>query len=307
MVILEKLDPSHLVALHALLEERHVTRAAKRLGLTQSSMSHRLKQLRAAFADPLLVPAGGELVLSPRAERMLGPLGDALNALWTSVSDAGPFEPRRAQFRWSVALPDVLTPVLPRLVEELGLQAPRVELRVLNVPSDLTEALGQGHPMVAVAPTAFVGANIVARPLGKLRFGVACRKGHPLIKRPLTVERWLHYPHVVVRIDNGAANLISSELARRGLQRQVGLEVPSFLSALLVVAQSDFLLNSPMPLTHEVAQALELTVRPLPLPIPEPPFALVWHERFRADPAHQWTRDLLFGVIRQALSKRTIA
>ncbi|MBZ4423151.1 LysR family transcriptional regulator [Myxococcus sp. RHSTA-1-4] len=297
------LDPSQLVALHALLEERHVTRAAERVGLTQSSMSHRLKQLREALGDPLLVPARGELVLTPRAERIAGPLASALQALWSSVAEPPAFEPGRARLKWTIALPDLLVPLVPGLLDELGAQAPGIDLRVMNMPAELTEGLSQGHPMAAVAPTAFVGPSILARPLGRLRFGVTARKGHPLGRKPLTLERWLAYPHVVVRIDNGCTNVVSGELAKRGLERRVGLEAPSFLAGLFVVARSDHLFNVPIPLVDEVAESLALTVREAPLPLPEVPLALVWHERFHADPAHQWTRELLFRVVSRRLKR----
>src|SRR5689334_19433821 len=75
------IDLNLVVHLHALLAERHVTRAARRVGITQSAMSRSLAKLRAVLGDPLLVRAGRGLALTPRAQGLVDPLGRALDHL----------------------------------------------------------------------------------------------------------------------------------------------------------------------------------------------------------------------------------
>ena len=94
MMVLDGLDATNLVALHVLLEERHVTRAARRLGITQSSMSHRLARLRETLEDPLFTRSSGGLVPTPRAESVAVPLRDALRALEAAVAPPRPFDPK---------------------------------------------------------------------------------------------------------------------------------------------------------------------------------------------------------------------
>lgn len=303
MKMVDDLDLTNLVALHVLLEERHVTRAARRLGLTQSSMSHRLQRLRDALNDPLFVRAQGALVPTPRADAIAGPLAAALQALQLAVAPPEPFDPATSRYTLSIALPDLLVPLLPGLLAELAAVAPHVDVRLTSVAPGLAQSLAAGDPALALAPVGFVDDTTIARPLGELRFGVAARRGHPVLDRPLTVARWLAHGHVVVRIGNEGANLVGDALASRGLVRRVGVEVPSFLAGLMIVARSDLLMNAPIPLVNEVAEALGLVVRDAPIALPRVPFALLWHERFHADPAHRWARERVFAAMRGHLGR----
>jgi DNA-binding transcriptional LysR family regulator len=295
-----QVDPGQLVALNVLLEEGNVTRAARRLGITQSSMSHRLAQLRSALGDPLLVRVGASLVPTPRAQAISGPLAQALRALAESVAPAERFDPATSRFALGIAMPDLLATLAPRLAAALTHEAPHIELRLINIRPELSVELAGDPPSVALTPARFVDGDIKSRSLGELRFGVVGRMAHPAFRRALTTERWLAHPHVTVRIGNERTNLIEEELSRRGLARRVGLEVPSFLAGLLVVAGSDFLMNAPMPLVNEAAAALGLRLCKAPIPLPAARFALAWHARFHRDPAHQWARERVFAAVRPA-------
>jgi DNA-binding transcriptional LysR family regulator len=291
------LDPGQLVALNALLEEGNVTRAAQRLGITQSSMSHRLAQLRRALGDPLFVRVGATLKPTPRAQAIARPLAEALRALAASVAPVEHFDPAAQRFVIGLALPDLLATLIPSLAATLTAEAPALELRVTGIVPSLSATLAEDPPGMALTPLRFVDGDVRTRPIGELRFGVVGRKDHPALRRPLTTERWLAYPHVTVRVGNERTNLIDEEMVRRGLKRRVGLEVPSFLAGLLVVARSDFLMNAPMPLVNDAAAALGLRVRAAPLPLPTVRFVLAWHERFQRDPAHRWARDRVFAAV----------
>jgi DNA-binding transcriptional LysR family regulator len=107
---------------------------------------------------------------------------------------------------------------------------------------------------------------------------------------------------VLVRIGNERTNLIEEELARRGLVRRIGIEVPSFLAGLLVVAGSDFLMNVPLPLAKEAAAALGLRLREAPIVLPTVRFALAWHARYQHDAAHHWARERVFAAVRPAFN-----
>jgi DNA-binding transcriptional LysR family regulator len=295
-------DPGQLVALNALLEERSVTRAAHRLGITQSSMSHRLAQLRQMLGDPLLVRVGGSLVPTPRALAMARPLAEALRALATSVAPVERFDPSTSRFALTIAMPDPLATLLPHVVAALVDEAPRAEIRVTNIGPGLSTALAGDPPGIALTPARFVDDDIRSRSLGDLRFGVVGRREHPAMRRKLTTERWLAHAHVTVRVGNETTNVIEEELARRGLTRRVAIEVPSFLAGLLVVARSDYLMNVPLPLVDEAAALLGLRLREAPIPLPRIRFALAWHPRFQAEPAHQWARERVFAAIRPAFN-----
>jgi DNA-binding transcriptional LysR family regulator len=299
------LDPAQLVALNVLLEEGHVTRAARRLGITQSSMSHRLAQLRSALGDPLFVRVGASLRPTPRAQAIAGPLAEALRALAASVAPAERFDPSASRLVVGIAMPDLLATLAPRLAAALTNEAPHIEVRMTPIAPALSTTLAGDPPGMALAPARFLEGDIRSRSLGELRFGVVGRKDHPALRRALTTERWLAHGHVTVRTGNERTNLIEEALARLGLARRVALEVPSFLAGLLVVARSDFLMNAPMPLVNEAAAQLGLRLRDAPIPLPTVRFVLAWHSRFEEDAAHRWARERVFTAVRPAFDLPT--
>lgn len=297
-------DPASLYVLHALLLERHVTRAAKRVGLSQSSMSHRLQQLRRDLGDPLLVQVGRTLVPTPRAEALVQPLTDALAALSRVVVPNEPFSPRTSHRTFVLGMPDLLAPLLPSLLAQLTKSAPNIGLRVMNLPSSLGEGLGVGEPELALAPLRDVPPYARSRSLGDIRFGLVARRGHPILRSAITIERWLEFGHVVVRTGNAAPNLVGSVLEKHGLSRRVGAEVPTFLAGLHLVARSDLLMNAPLALVDELLETLGLVVRETPMPLPKFPAALVWHERFQHDEGHRWAREEVFALVQRRLGQR---
>lgn len=297
--MLPSIDPGQLVALNALLEEGSVTRAARRLHITQSSMSHRLALLREMLGDPLFVRVGAALVPTARAAAMAEPLAAALRALEQAVAPALPFVPSTSRSRLTMAMPDLLAPLVPGLVGALLAESPGLQLQFTSISETLSAWLAQEPAALALTPTRFVQDDIQSRALGDLQFGVIGRKTHPALRRPLTTARWLAHPHVVVRIRNDQTNVIDEELKRRGLARQVGVEVPSFLAGLLIVAQSNFLMNAPMPLVDEAARSLGLRMRQSPIPLPRVRFAMAWHPRFQDDAAHRWAREQVYEAVRR--------
>jgi DNA-binding transcriptional LysR family regulator len=300
MDMIDTLDASNLIALHVLIEERHVTNAARRLGLTQSSMSHRLARLRVTLQDPLFVRSPQGLLLTPRAQAIAQPLAEALRALEAVVVPPKPFDPATSRYTLTIALPDVLAPLAPRLIGGLGAEAPLLDLRLTHVVPSLSEALGRGDPVLALAPSRFVTGPVMTRALGEVRFGVVGRRGHPALRRALSTERWLAYGHVVTRFGNEQVNAIEAELARHGLRRRIGLEVPSFLAGLFVLPTSDLLMNAPVQLVNEAATRLGLTTREAPIRLPRVHISVCWHERFQRDPAHHWARERVFHIARSA-------
>lgn len=299
-----QVDPGSLVALNALLEERSVTRAAHRLGITQSSMSHRLARLRHELGDPLFVRVGGTLTPTPRALAIAEPLADALRALDAALAAPPTFDPARTSFKASIVMPDLLATFATDLVAHVSAQAPGAALRFVGVSGDLTTVLGGQELSLALVPARFAAEELQSRAVGELRFGVAGRKGHPALSRRLSVEGWLAERHVVVSVGFERSNIIEEELNRRGLERRVGLIVPSFLAGLLSLKRSDLLMNVPMPLVDDVAKQLGLLVREAPLPLPRVRFSLVWHPRFQHDPAHSWLRQQVLARVQRTFSKR---
>ena len=304
---MNQLDSTQLIALNALLEEAHVTRAAKRLGITQSSMSHRLAQLRQFFNDPLLIRVGSGLELTPKASAIAIPLAEALKALSQAINIDDAFDPANSIFKINIMMPDLLAVLSPRLATGLLTAAPKASISIRHLSADLSKELGKDSSSLALTPFKFVQGDILSRAIGKLRFGVVGRKNHPALRRNPTLKQWLQYRHITVKIGNESSNIITEELKRLNIERPIALEVPSFLSGLHVLPQSDFLMNVPLPLAKEAITQLGLQLREIPILLPQPRFSIAWHPRYQNDPAHTWARNSIFEAIRPAFDELPIS
>jgi DNA-binding transcriptional LysR family regulator len=296
---LSALDLNLLVVLRALLEERHVTRAASRVGLSQSATSHALARLRELYGDPLLVRSGRRLDLTPRAVELLPQLSRGLAELGRTLSGARAFEPLTARRSFEIGMVDYgQALLLPPLLRILKTRAPNIDLALNGFPSAI-ERLDDGSMHLAV----LVGPDFPKGLSSHLLFtdGFTCmvRKGHPQVRGTrLSLARYLSQSHVLVAPTGQAGSLVDSELERRGLTRRVALRVSSFLIAPQVVTESDLVSTGPSRLLHALAARYPIRLFEPPFRLPRFEQHLVWHSRLDHDPAHQWLRRQFIELCR---------
>lgn len=293
--LLARTNLNLLLTLDALLEERSVTRAAARLGVTQSAVSHALRQLREQLGDRLFVRARGAMAPTPRALALAGPLRQGLRALQQAMEDAPEFDPARSRRRFVLATTDlVAATVSPALVARLREEAPGVELEIVPAESTgLGEALEVGEVDAALVP-AYEGLGALERrKLFDETFSCLVREGHPGVGRRLSLKRYCALDHALIRPTGEGQSVVDPLLEERGLSRRVTYRVRYFAAAPFVIARSDLILTAPTRLCRLFAEALPLRVLKPPLPLP--PFAIYayWHPRWRADPGHRWLRAQL--------------
>jgi DNA-binding transcriptional LysR family regulator len=285
-----------LVALDALLGERSVSGAAKRTRVTPSAMSHSLSELRALLDDPLLVRSGRAMVLTPRAEELGPPLRKLLQDAKRLLAGGATFDPATAERRFVIAAPDFLaTLLLPPLLEAIALEAPSVVLEV--VPSTRRGnawLLETGELDLALGAIVDHSAAIRRMDLCTEGFACAARKDHPVVRGQLDLRTYVETPHLVITLgDDAAPTWIDQALAKLGERRRVAVRVRYFMTAPLVISQSDLLLTGPSMLIRYFARLVPLQVLAPPLDLPTYPEEAYWHERFDDDPAHAWLRQLV--------------
>jgi DNA-binding transcriptional LysR family regulator len=284
------IDLNLLVALHALLEEGHVTRAARRMGRTQSATSHALGRLRQILGDPLLVRGPNGMARTARAQALREPLRRALDELGRVLSEGSAFDPSTSDKTFSIACNDLLATALPALLRRIAAEAPSVRLEI-GPPSPSAE--------LAIGPAPSEAPGQRMRVAGEVSWVVLARRGHP-VKR-LDARAWARYPHVQVRVGNPGPSIVDRALAKAGLERRIGVVVPGFLVAPELVAQSDYFFTAPRELVRELSARLELVMHNPPLALPNVPVALIWPEHHHADPAHAWLRAIVASVIEEVL------
>lgn len=300
---LKKIDLNLLVTLDALLTERSVTAAARRLGVGQPAASHALARLREAFGDPLFVRSGRTMEPTPRAEALRQPLARLLVDVQHLLTQQPTFAPEHSTRTFRLACPDLLGPFSADLLAALHAQAPRVGLAVIDSRQGPTEAARTGRYDLALGGPGPGGSGIMQRTLGRVRWCVLARRDHPVAAGPLTLERWTAWPHVLVRTGSSSRSYIEAALSAVGVERRIGIEVPSFLSGPLVVARTDLLLTAPQALVDVLLEPLGLVALDPPIEVPDVPIVACWPERIHADPAHRWFRGVVAGVVADVLGR----
>jgi DNA-binding transcriptional LysR family regulator len=294
MIDISGVDLNLLKALDALLDERSVTRAAGRLGLTQPAVSAMLVRLRESFGDPLFVRTQRGVAPTPRALELAAPVKDVLRQIETLLQPAA-FEAAGAEFTLSLAATDyALRAIVTPFLRLLRARAPRVRVAVLPIDDQrLSSQLERGDLHLALTTADTTPGDLHARRLFDERYVCVLRQGHPDAAAGLmTLERFCALDHALVSYAGGAFRGVTDEaLARQGRQRRVALSVASFLILPEVLRASDLIAVAPRRL---VAGETGLMLFDPPLEIPGFTKMAAWHERTHRDPAHRWARALLF-------------
>jgi DNA-binding transcriptional LysR family regulator len=289
---LRSIDLNLLVVLDALLDEAHVSRAARRVGLSQPAASSALDRCRQLLNDRLLERAPGGMRLTPKAEALKAPLRDLL----ASVSHLiGAEPPPLAEIRQTVRIAMADAPgvmVAPRLYAEVSRSAPGLDLTLLpwrGLPVAL-DGMTKGEIDLAVSVLPPPGASFRRRELFREDYVVIMRRDHPAAAN-FDLDRWLAYPHVLVSWTGEAAGDLDETLARLGRARRVGIVVPSFLMVPPLLKTSDLI--AMLPRRTLPADVDAFTVRPPPIPVEGFPLHIGWHVRRDQDVAVRHVADVL--------------
>ena len=300
-VHLRNVDLNLLLALHALLEERHVTRAAKRSFLSQPAMSRALNRLRETFGDPLLVRTGRVYERTVRGERVLRELESLMRRLETMVQGEE-FSPARSQERFRVAMTDHgSTILLPVLLQRIRKAAPDARLEVSAWRTQAYEDVAAGRIDVALSAEA-VPPTLEYELIFNLDFVCLVGSAQPVRTRCLTLKQYLQLPHALVETLDGQQTMVDRPLAQLGVKRRVALRIPFFIPAIFAIARTDLILTVPRKLAKIAAMAGLRIVEP-PREIKAFPYFMAWHPRLAQEPAQAWFREQLRMVARGIRTK----
>ena len=288
------------------MQERSVTRAGSRIGLSQPAMSHALNRLRHMLKDDLFVRTPEGMVPTPRAETLAQPLRSALSEMQLALEPAA-FDPAVADRSFVLAVDNYAALVLaPPLVAAILAAAPSVRLDLRPSGTlDIADRLDRGSldlacgtmesPGERFAAAESPGERFARAPLLEDQFVVVMRRGHPASRRKLSMAAFAALPHLELSSSGVDTGFIDRWLAERRVARRIALRAP-FISTVSILVQSDMVAT----LRRRTAQEL---VRNHPLEICEPPYksppvrtAMLWHRRLDRHPAHRWLRDVILAV-----------
>jgi len=297
MINLRSVDLNLLVALDALLDEVHVSRAAARIGLSQPAMSNALERCRHVFGDALLERGARAMRLTPRAEALREPLKNVLADMEVLLR---PREQEVAMLKQTVRvlLPDAPAPLLlhPLLIRLASTAAQlQIVARPWNGAGAALESLAKGELDLAISVFPDVPDTIRRVELFFETYCVVMRKGHPAAGR-FCLSEWLRYPHVLVSGHGDTSSPIDTRLHEMGLRRTVGLVVPTFFVVPAVLLAADYI--SLLPRRCLPADWPEnYAVFDPPLAVEGFPLHLAWHKRRERDVAVQHVAGLVREIL----------
>jgi len=292
-VDLKRIDLNLLVMLQALIEERNVTRAARRLGMSQPAASRALARLRRQFSDALLVDGPGGYVLSARAES-IAPMLRRLLKEFGDILEARPFVPATAAGTVRLITTDLhAAAIAPWLLARLSGDAPGLDLHILPPSGNVIQAIEDDLADAIIGYIEEAPAGIRSRTLYHDGFVTLMRTGHPASRNKLTLARYLALDHIVVSITGTGPAPVDERLAEMGRSRRVKVRVPGFLAAVEIAARSDLVMTLPETLARTAAGIGRFTMLPPPLNLGRFPMNLLWHTRHQDASRHAWLRQAI--------------
>ena len=289
---LRDVDLNLLHALHALLAERHVTRAAKRCFLSQPAMSRALDRLRQMFGDLLLVRSGRAYERTGRGERVLRELESLMPRLEAMVRGEE-FDPARSPERFRVAITDHAAMVLmPPLMERIRTAAANVQVDASAWNDRVYEDVAAGRIDTALSAEAPPPA-LETEVLYEEDFVCVVGRAQQIRTRRFTLKEYLDLPHAIVETWEGQQTPVDRPLAERGLRRRAVLRLPFFVPTIFMVARSDLVLTVPRRLGKIAAATADVRVVEPPHEIKGFSYFMAWHPRLTPEADHAWFRDQL--------------
>ncbi|MGY2804030.1 transcriptional regulator NodD1 [Bradyrhizobium sp. USDA 4506] len=289
------LDLNLLVALDALMTERNLTAAARKINLSQPAMSAAIARLRSYFRDELFTMRGRELVLTPGAEALAGPVREALLHIQLSIISRDAFDPAQSSRRFRVILSDFMTIVFfRRIVDRIAQEAPAVRFELLPFSDEPSELLRRGEVDFLILPELFMSsAHPKATLFDETLVCVGCRTNKQLL-RPLTFEKYNSMGHVTAKFGRALRpNLEEWFLLEHGLKRRIEVVVQGFSLIPPILLDTSRIGTMPLRLARHLEKRMPLRIVEPPLPLPTFTEAVQWPAFHNTDPASIWMRRIL--------------
>ncbi|SFM12701.1 LysR family transcriptional regulator [Marinobacter zhejiangensis] len=295
---LNRLDLNLLHVFDTIYREGSLTRAAQALHLTQPAISHSLARLRDHFDDALFTRQGNQMVPTPLARRFLESMRPGLTQIQSAVNQFHAFDPASQRKTYSLALRDILeSTFLPKLMENLEAY-PALEIVSQRIPRrEMETQLAAGKLDFAVDVLLPVSDQTAHELLRRDQLTVIVRRGHPLTKGKITMDRYLEHRHILVSSRPEGPGIEDFELSRLGVQRKIRLRCQHYYAACRVVENSELVLTMPATYAQIIAERADIELLEPPTELPPIDVHLYWHKAYEKEPALTWLKEQLHRVV----------
>jgi LysR family transcriptional activator of mexEF-oprN operon len=297
---LARIDLNLLVAFDALLAERSVTKAAARVGLGQSAMSHNLARLRQLFDDELFVRSHEGMLPTPRALALADRVRIALADIEALVTRADEFDPAVSERTFHIALPDSVEMLVgPKLLAMGCEEAPGIRFRFHSTDErQLLDEIDSDTIDLGIGIGTFPGGQVHHKQRLLVTDSYLCMFNADKVglKPPISLKNYVRLPHVLTSLRKGERGVVDDALEKIGLSRKVALTTPRFVAVPFLVAGAPVVTTMHARLARIFASELGLALSRVPVELPEVSISMLWHASYDNDPGHQWLRKAILSA-----------
>lgn len=304
---MKNIDLKLLAIISELHHTRSVSQTAENLAVSQSAVSMSLAKLRKHFNDPLFVRTSIGMEPTPHAAELIQLLKRAEDLLQLALEHHVVFDPVHSNRAFRLHSTDIAqVTLIPKLMRHLREVAPSVRVDLGRISESTPRFLESGAVDLAVGFILPMGAGFCHQSLFKEKFVCAACRNHPRIGDTLSLEQFQNEVHMAISTSGTGHGIVERTLESKGIKREVGLTVPSFLGIGSILASTDYLVTLPGQLAEQLAGLGNIKVLRLPFQLPSYVIMQHWHERYTHDPAVRWLRGVMVELFsdQKALSRR---
>ncbi|MEM8985150.1 MAG: LysR family transcriptional regulator [Pseudomonadota bacterium] len=297
---IQKLDLNLLVVFDAVYRERHVSRAAERMGMSQPTMSNALSRLRRMLGDPLFIKSRNGVIPTAYADAMAPKIAEAIGLIKEGLK-ASAFDPATEKRSYTLALSDIAeASVLPEITRLSRTEAPYISFKTEPLTrTAMEQGLANGQIDLAIGYLLETGSLAYQQTLFQTRYVCLHRRNHPLIGKRMTKKAFLNAEHAVAGPDYTGHSTVANTMSKLNLSRGVSINASRFLALPFIAAETDCIALVPETLARKMKSGLDLVSQSAPIDLPPIDVRMFWHERSHQDPANAWLREM----VRRAFSK----
>jgi DNA-binding transcriptional LysR family regulator len=293
---LRTLDLNLFLTFEAVYSHGNLTQAARKLNVTQPAVSNALSRLRQKLDDPLFIHAGRRMNPTPMAQKMIGPVRQALRLLDGSIDSDDDFDPAVSEKVVRIGIGDIgETILLPDLVARLYAQAPLMRVQAFHVPRrSIPKKLALGEIDFAVDIPMPGFAELMHHNLMSDEQVCVVGEHHPLAKQDsLSLEEFLDMSHILVSSRQRGGGIVDIELGQMGPSRRIAVRLQHYQAAFHMLQRTNFALTAPLRLTR----MYKCHVFKLPLTVPNLEFRLYWHKSTEQANVSKWLRKQIISIL----------
>ncbi len=294
---IKNFDLNLLVVFKTLFEERNVTKASKKMGITQPAMSNALNRLRYLVKDDLFIRGPKGMRPTPRANDLSLPINTALNNLELSLSSIN-FNPQTTKKLYRISMSDDVAPViLPNLVNFIEENSPGSSLCIRSEQgNEALKLLDNNEIDFAIGRFETIAGRFGYADLFTEKYVCIMRSNHDLSKEDkLSIDQYIKVKHLRVAPMDAPLHPIDRVLSQLNFEREISVRIDLITLAPLIIKNTDLILTLPSKTAQRMAKNYNFIIAELPIDLEKRKTKMVWHKELTNHPTFEWIKQQILA------------